>query len=386
MKIDLRRALLDANLQEYAEVMEQAPEPEFSARYRSACGKMLAAPQAWARRVGRPLWKKALQTAACLVLAFTLALGALMGLSPTVRAAVVSWFREIRENRMFYTSTETGEQAGVPAWRPGWLPEGSALSDLWMTEDQVTWRLMVPDQEGNPCFLRILCMAPNGSSAGMDLSGQEAQAVPTTIQGQKADYYSGESGDKLIWESPEGYLFWISAPGGTFAQSVLEKIGGHIRPYLDKAEAYAPKWLPEGYAAHGSGGCLPGAGQQELTKGGNTLLFQYMTEQPIPWNTPKDREPQTVDILGNPGLLWSSVLPENEEDTSVELGGVVIAFGHTTGEEGVLIWTDQQSQTTFHIKGLISDEDFQRMAESVATSQPQGLAAEPCSDAASGED
>ncbi len=384
MKIDWRSALLDANLRQFTDTMEQAPEPEFSSRYQSACANMLAAPLVWAKRVGRPRWKKALQAAACIVLAFTLALGALMGVSPAVRAAVVNWFREIRAHCIFYNSTDTAEQAGAPVWRPGWLPEGSALSDLWITEDQATWRLTVPDNDGNTSLMRILCMAPNGSSVGMDFGDSEIEAIPTTIQGQPADYYSSENGDALIWENPEGYLFRISTPGGSSTQALLEKVGAHIVPFPDQAEAYTPVWLPEGYEGHGSGSCFPGAGQLELMKGSNPLTFQYVTQQPIPWSTPKNREPRTVDILGNSGLLWSSVLPESQEDTTVEVGGVSIAAGHTTGEEGILIWTDPKSQTTFRIKGLLSDEDFLRMAESVAASQPFDPTAEPCSDEANG--
>ena len=127
----LRRALLDANLYEYRDVMECAKTPDFSSRYRRECMRMLADPLRWMKRKIWPVWQKVLRGAACFLLACLIALGGLMAVSPTVRAAVLNWLRELNGRMIVYRGSGTNA-AHTAAWdyRPGWLPEGWALQSL----------------------------------------------------------------------------------------------------------------------------------------------------------------------------------------------------------------------------------------------------------------
>ena len=95
----LRRGLMAANLAQYETVLERVPEwePDFSPRYLRERMRLLADPWNWVRRRERPLWKQIARNVACVALACTVALGALMTVSPTVRAAVTRWFRETFE-------------------------------------------------------------------------------------------------------------------------------------------------------------------------------------------------------------------------------------------------------------------------------------------------
>ena len=122
----LRGALMEANLSQYRDVLESAESvaPAFSPRYRRECARMLSDPFGWMKCKLRPLWKTALRNAACILLASLIALGALMAASPTVRAAVLNWLREFRDNFAIYRTDGGISYDTSPAWRPGWLPDG----------------------------------------------------------------------------------------------------------------------------------------------------------------------------------------------------------------------------------------------------------------------
>ena len=134
----LRRGLMEANLAQYETVLEKLPdwEIDFSPKYRRERMRLLADPWNWVRRRARPMWKRAARTAACVVLACTVALGALMAVSPTVRAAVTRWFRETFEGYTYYTGPAPEEEEippeeSFPAFRPTWVPEGYVLAQVY---------------------------------------------------------------------------------------------------------------------------------------------------------------------------------------------------------------------------------------------------------------
>lgn len=370
METKLRDALLDANLQQFAEIMAQAEEPDFSPRYRKSCLRMLANPRGWAKRFSRPLWKKTLQTAVCILLTFTLALGALMGISPTVRAAVMNWFREIREGVVSYTSHESTEQLTPSVWRPTWVPEEFVLRDILTSESHANWDFTRKDGRAR---LRILCLVPGCQVSG-DTGVPDIQPISTTIQGNPAEYYAGGGGgrDLLVWENREGYLFWISAIGLS-DQAMLEKVGNHMKPYPAETSAFASTWLPEG---HSNGFQFPGVGHQELLRNGDMLTFQYVTDPLCPWETDERREGQSVMVGDSVGMLWEATIPEGQEDTTVEMGSIIVSSStsHTVEEAGVLIWTDEKSNTAFQLKGVLPKEDLLRIAESVTVVPPSGQA------------
>ena len=111
----LRQALLEANWREYYSAWEEAEAPPFSPTYRRWRTRLLADPFGWVKKQLRPLWAKVLRTAACLVLASAVALGSLMAVSPTVRAAVLNWLREISGNLMTYSTDRQAETKALPS-------------------------------------------------------------------------------------------------------------------------------------------------------------------------------------------------------------------------------------------------------------------------------
>ena len=65
----LRHALMEANLERFRDVLDAAEEPDWSHRYLRNRTRLLADPFGWAKRMARPVWKRAARTAACVLLA-----------------------------------------------------------------------------------------------------------------------------------------------------------------------------------------------------------------------------------------------------------------------------------------------------------------------------
>ena len=122
----MRRVLLDS-LKLDAESTasgESAFEP--TPRYQRQMAAMLSDPLKWAQKRARPIWKSALQKVAMILLVFTLSLGSLMAVSPTVRAAVVRWVTEWYETHIVYRYSGEQITGEMPQYENTDLPEGYA--------------------------------------------------------------------------------------------------------------------------------------------------------------------------------------------------------------------------------------------------------------------
>ena len=103
----LRHALMEANLERFRDVLDAAEEPDWSHRYLRNRTRLLADPFGWAKRMARPVWKRAARTAACVLLACLVTLGGLMAVSPAVRAAVLGWFHQVQVHGPFAFTPRT---------------------------------------------------------------------------------------------------------------------------------------------------------------------------------------------------------------------------------------------------------------------------------------
>ena len=120
----MRRVLLDS-LKLDAESTaggELAFEP--TARYQRQMAAMVKDPLKWERRRARPLWKNVAQKAAVILLVFSLSLGSLMAVSPTVRAAVVRWVTEWYETHIVYRYSGEDISGEMPHYEISGLPQG----------------------------------------------------------------------------------------------------------------------------------------------------------------------------------------------------------------------------------------------------------------------
>lgn len=88
----LRQALLRAAEADDAQRLADAPEPPpFSPAYQKWERKFLKNPAHLAKKVHRPRWQKALQTAACFLLVLGLMGGTVLIASPSARAALANY-------------------------------------------------------------------------------------------------------------------------------------------------------------------------------------------------------------------------------------------------------------------------------------------------------
>lgn len=380
----LRLALMDANLERFRPVLDGADrtEPAFSHRYLRQQQRLLADPLGWARRTVRPLWKKALQSAACVLLACAVTLGGLMAVSPTVRAAVLNWLREISGNTITYFSPNRTEAETLPSnWRITWLPEGWELQEV----SDFGWKYREAEGRGS---LQFACFSPSDSQLTTNVSGADnPEEVHGTIQiqGHTADYYVTDQSRVLVWENEVGYLLMLR--GDHMDEEPFLKIAGSIAFYEGTDTAYEMGWVPVEYEPMYRDELI-GAAEEAWTYNQKTLLWQYVTDPVCPFAVPGG-EPEPVTVNGLAGRFWAAERPpEDSPGTGVTtVDGEVVSDGGSTyvgddfiviissstdkEETAVLLWTDPETSTTFLLKGALSREDLLRMAESVTEKEPQ---------------
>ena len=186
--------------------------------YQRQIAAMLSDPLKWARKRARPIWKSALQKVAMILLVFTLSLGSLMAVSPTVRAAVVRWVTEWYETHVVYRFS--GEQITdeMPQYEVTDLPEGYAEIERveWPSYVSIIYQ-NVNDENASWIYLQYIYMQ-QGASGNFGI--ENADIIPVTVNGLEGQLYltkdSEQSDSTITWIDPnENILFAVSAALGT---------------------------------------------------------------------------------------------------------------------------------------------------------------------------
>lgn len=205
----LRRALADALALDWAPVLEAAPPAELSPRQRRRIRAMLADPPAYARRACRPLWQRALRAAACLLLACSLTLGALMAASPAVRAAVIRWVTELYETHIVYRFAGEQGMEALPAYTIGELPEGYADTGE-RVEFQNYKEIPYENIQGQRIYLTYTRMN-QGNALGIGLDNIEVLDI--TVNGCPGQLYlstDGKTSNGVVWiDEKAGICFTV---------------------------------------------------------------------------------------------------------------------------------------------------------------------------------
>ena len=134
----IQNILLDAVAEEYAEELASTEDVVTSPHFQRQMKKMLANPNSWAKQRKRPLWKRCLTKAAMLLLVCSLTLGALMAVSPTVRATVVDWVVEWYETHIIYRFFGESISGELPSYDITKLPTGYKRVEEIRTWDSVS--------------------------------------------------------------------------------------------------------------------------------------------------------------------------------------------------------------------------------------------------------
>ena len=210
----MRSVLLDALKLDVETTAGGEPAFEATPRHRRQMAAMLADPLKWARKRARPIWKSALQKVAVILLVFSLSLGSLMAVSPTVRAAVVRWVTEWYETHVVYRFW--GEQIAdeMPQYEVTDLPEGYAEIERveWPSYVSIIYQ-NVNDENASWIYLQYIYMQ-QGASGNFGI--ENADIIPVTVNGLEGQLYlnrDAEGADSTItWIIPdENILFAVSA-------------------------------------------------------------------------------------------------------------------------------------------------------------------------------
>ena len=175
----MQHVLLDAIKRDCEKETDDVPAFKPTRHYQRQIAAMLKDPLKWERRRARPLWKNVAQKAAVILLVFSLSLGSLMAVSPTVRAAVVRWVTEWYETHIVYRYS--GEQiiGEMPQYEITDLPEG------YIEDERVNWPSYVSvvyqnKDTGKTIYLDCTYMQQGSAS---DYVTDGVEVVPVTVNG-----------------------------------------------------------------------------------------------------------------------------------------------------------------------------------------------------------
>lgn len=207
----MRRVLLDSLKldAESAATGELAFEP--TPRYQRQMAAMVKDPLKWERRRARPLWKNVAQKAAVILLVFSLSLGSLMAVSPTVRAAVVRWVTEWYETHVVYRFSGEQLSGEMPKYEITNLPEGYVEDERvdWPTYISIIYR-KANDENAPWIYLRYVYMQ-QGTVNNIGTEG--ADIIPVTVNGIEGQLYLAgnpdESDSTITWIDPDKNIAFI---------------------------------------------------------------------------------------------------------------------------------------------------------------------------------
>lgn len=203
----LKKGLLLAAAKD-AEELEQDAEVEFSLKYQKFRKKFLKDPFRYARRKKRPVWKKVLQTAACLLLAAALGLAALLAVSPEARAGLIRWIRTVGNTSVSYDFFAAPTNQTPPRYEIGDMPEGYVEVERLETPKSVS--VTYRSEEGLRIYFDSIRME-EGVGTLVDTRGVEVSEIE--VNGCQGDFYcypDGTGSNAIIWADEDaGLLFTL---------------------------------------------------------------------------------------------------------------------------------------------------------------------------------
>ena len=198
----MQHVLLDAIKRDCEKETDDVPAFKPTRHYQRQIAAMLKDPLKWERRRARPLWKNVAQKAAVILLVFSLSLGSLMAVSPTVRAAVVRWVTEWYETHIVYRYSGEQITGEMPQYEITDLPEGYA------EDERVNWPSYVSvvyqnKDTGKTIYLDCTYMQQGSAS---DYVTDGVEVVPVTVNGLSGQLFLTDD-----WENKWNTITWIDA-------------------------------------------------------------------------------------------------------------------------------------------------------------------------------
>lgn len=185
----MQHVLLDAIKRDCEKETDDVPAFKPTRHYQRQMAAMLSDPLKWARKRARPIWKSALQKVAMILLVFTLSLGSLMVVSPTVRAAVVRWVTEWYETHIVYRYSGEQITGEMPQYEITDLPEGYAEVESKRIEwpDYISFTYYNPNKENDQGIIFDYTYMSQGGVA--DFVTEDSETISVTVNGLKGQLF-----------------------------------------------------------------------------------------------------------------------------------------------------------------------------------------------------
>ena len=282
------------------------------------------------------------------------------------------WKRTVDGPSFTYTSQRPATlYTTAPTWQPTWLPEDWELSETFGGTTWADYRFT-----GKGGRVTFTCAYPDkgsiGSSVGDEQTIQNCQQV--AIQGYMADLYVEDDWMYLVWEGPDGILFWFSGTG--ISVEDLTKMAESVQPAAGQLPEYELSWMPEGYTKYER--TSSGTAVQETWVGPDTSLTLLYASDPVEL---PDGTPEAVKVNSVDAEYWEAeefyesdggsmtVSGEKIEGTQTEIDGVTISvdtiIGPTSAHANTLAWKDPETGLYFRIHGPVDKETMIHIAEQV---------------------
>ena len=182
---------------------------------------MRADPNKWCKEHLKPGWKRVVQQAACFFLILLVGLGSAMAISPTVRAAVINFVKEVFQNQVIYRYTGISndeKKPELPDFEITHLPDSSIIEDIQDAAGFTVIYNLPNAEDGKAAIVFYYGYMEDGSMLVLD-SGDDSFNV-TTI---KSEYFSGElyeyvdypdDAKTFVWQDNDrNVMFHITAHG-----------------------------------------------------------------------------------------------------------------------------------------------------------------------------
>lgn len=218
----MQRVLLDAVKLDCERETGNAPSFVPTPRYQRQMTAMLADPLKWARKRARPVWKRVIQKAAVILLVFSLSLGSLIAVSPTVRAAVVRWVTEWFDTHITYRYSGETLIGEMPQYEITDLPKGYVEDENQRIEGPnyvgIVYRSET-DADADPIYFDYMYMQQGSAS---DYAVEDTTILQVTVNGMEGYLYL-----TTIPEQSDSTITWIdSANNIQFSvDAALDEVG-----------------------------------------------------------------------------------------------------------------------------------------------------------------
>ena len=274
------------------------------------------------------------------------------------------WQKEIDGKKVTYFCEEEGHTYAEPlTYRLTWptASEGWGLTEISHDKRNYTTSWEYRGPEGT---LTLQCANP--STAGFARQMNSADAIENcqtiTVDGYSAEYYQDGDFGLLVWENPEGILFYLS--GRDVPGDMLREAAESIERCTEETDVYALGWVPQGYTLLDRY-VITDTLQEHWVRDGVALSWMVSgSELSLP-----DWESSAVDIRDAEGRFWEAKdLHSSEDDGEApDTGdtGVTITTAVIPGEQGMntLAWQDPETGIYFRLQSVLDRDTMLRMAE-----------------------